>query len=74
MCLAARTHRGSLSDPPDPLATIGGGVLLLRGRERERGEKGRGCIIFISLLATGLPTYYASSDNKVAVAAAVVVN
>jgi len=32
---------GSLSAPPEPLAAIGGGVLLLRGREG-RGWKGEG--------------------------------
>jgi len=37
-----------LSAPPDPLAAIKGGVLLLRGRreesrkERESGKEGRG--------------------------------
>jgi len=45
--VAARTRYGlwgSLSAPPDLLAAIGGGVLLLRGREgkkgRERGGEG----------------------------------
>ena len=37
----ARTRWGSLSAPPDPLAAIGGGCLLLRGRrEWEKGRKG----------------------------------
>jgi len=35
-----------LSAPPDPLAAIGGGVLLLRGRdgkgEEEKGKEGKG--------------------------------
>jgi len=31
---------GSLIAPPDPLAAIGGGILLLRGRKRGRGENG----------------------------------
>jgi len=41
---------GSLIAPPDPLAAIGGRILLLRGRERG-GEKmegnGSGCLLFI---------------------------
>jgi len=35
----ARTRWGSFSAPPDPLAAIGGGVLLLRKREGEGQEK-----------------------------------
>jgi len=37
---SARTRWGSFSVPPDSLASIGGGVLLLRGREG--GGKGVG--------------------------------
>jgi len=33
---------GNFSAPPDSLAAIGGGVLLLRGRGGEGIEKGRG--------------------------------
>jgi len=44
------THWGSISAPLDPLAAIGGGVLLLKGiegrgrkgKEREGKEDGRG--------------------------------
>jgi len=44
------TRWGNISAPLDPLAAIGGGVLLLKGiegrgrkgKERERGRKGRG--------------------------------
>jgi len=45
----------SLSAPPNPLATIGREVLLLRGREAREGErkgevegKRRGCPLFIN--------------------------
>jgi len=44
MCLAAVLHPDSLGElqrSPGPLAAIGGGVLLLRGREG-RGRKGIG--------------------------------
>jgi len=34
---SAQTHQGTFSAPPDPLAAIGGGVLLLRGRGGEKG-------------------------------------
>jgi len=30
---------GELERSPDPLAAIGGGVLLLSGRERRKGER-----------------------------------
>jgi len=33
---------GSFSAPPDPLAAIGGGCLLLRGGKGREWEKGRG--------------------------------
>jgi len=53
---------GSLSASPDPIAAIGGGVLLLMGREGSGGEgvrkgrgKGRDCLLFILLLVMGLP-------------------
>jgi len=47
---------GNLSAPPSLLAAIGGGVLLLKGRERRRGKEegsekeegeGRDCLHFI---------------------------
>jgi len=39
---SARARWGSFSAPPDPLAAIGGGILLLRGKEGTGGEgKGR---------------------------------
>jgi len=40
-----RTRWGSLSAPADPLAAIGGGCLLLRGKEGKgmgKGKKGDG--------------------------------
>jgi len=40
---SARTHWGSFSAPPDLLAAVVGGVLLLRGMEgREKEEEGKG--------------------------------
>jgi len=36
---SARTHWGSFNAPPDPLVAIGGGVLLLRGKEGRGGEE-----------------------------------
>jgi len=36
---SARTRWGSFATPPGPLAAIGGGVLLLRGKWKGRGGK-----------------------------------
>jgi len=38
----AQTCQGSLSTTPDPIAAIGGKVLLQMGREKEEEGKGRG--------------------------------
>jgi len=39
---SVRTRWGSFSAPPDPLAAIGGGAVLLRGREGRNRERERG--------------------------------
>ena len=41
-CVRMRTHWGSLSAPPDPIAAIGGGVPTSKGEGSEENSEGRG--------------------------------